>query len=120
MAPDSPAAKAEDLEKGDIVYEINGTRVDNLKVSECIEIIRAATEQLTVTLIKKPKEVKPVEEPKAEKKKKPKSKRGLYITSACYLYSHFIFILVSYYCFFSSSKSFRTRDFVFLLNDDKT
>ena len=44
-------------------------------MSECIEIIRAATEQLTLTLVKKPKEVKPVEDPKPEKKEKKSKPR---------------------------------------------
>ncbi|XP_057316695.1 tight junction protein ZO-1-like isoform X2 [Hydractinia symbiolongicarpus] len=56
LAKESPAAKAENLDKGDILHELNGTPVANLKISECIDIIKTATEQLTLTIIKKPKE----------------------------------------------------------------
>ena len=40
-----------------------------MKISDCIEIIRAATEQLTITLIKKPKDKSAdhkTEQPKAK------------------------------------------------------
>ena len=41
--------------------------MENLKISECIEIIRGATETLTLTIVKKPKVEPqlPVEKPKS-------------------------------------------------------
>lgn len=37
-------------------FQINGNPVANLKISDCIEIIKAATDKLTLTIVKKPKE----------------------------------------------------------------
>uniref|UniRef100_T2MDH6 Tight junction protein ZO-1 n=1 Tax=Hydra vulgaris TaxID=6087 RepID=T2MDH6_HYDVU len=78
LAKDSPAAKAKNLEKGDIVREINGTPLDNLKISECIELIRGASETLTLTIVKKPKLEQDIvpEKPKSLEvnDEKPKSK----------------------------------------------